>query len=759
MKKHTKRSLLAASTAAFVLAMGAAAHAADAAAAASAPGSAPATVAGNGSEGTSVDELIITTQQQSEAAAAAPVKANLDETEPQSIISGNFIHNFTQETGDYTSILLIAPSVGGISSNGGFSNTNQITLRGFQDGQFNVTYDGIAFGDTNNPTHHPSDYFPTSTIGAAVIDRGPGAAGDLGQSNYGGAVHLFSPTVSDSFGIDQKVSYGTWDTWDAVTTVQSGAIEQTGGTKILAMFDYRSSNTELSFSPAMAYNSLIKIIQPINDHSSLTFFFTEQYTRYFQSDDNAGESIAQVLAYGKNFSLSNDPNSPLYFGDNVIKKNTDFEYIDYRNDFGHGITFEDQFYTYFYSNKTISVSNNDGLLSQGDFSPPKDKADPQTDIGGYNKGNRYRVYGDVVRVNDDFKWGWLDGTIKAGGLIEGSVTDRHNILYDLNNGEGDFRFSQVTGPEFEGDNENVKTAENSSWIQYQVFADFVLRPTDNLTITPGIKYVDFRRTVAGVENSVLGDGGSTVRGYVAGSNNYNSPLYFFTANYKVLPYWSFYAQYATGFLIPALSELYSDGLSTQDLKPATTTNYQVGTVFSKGRIAFDGDVYFIHVNNLDAPCQGLNTDGAFCNLGTADYSGVEGEVTYVLPLGFTAFTNGSINTAKNRTLDQTEVGAPKWTDAFGIMYNYHHWLGSITYKEVGAQVAFVDVDNVEHEIGAYNTTNATVAYDFGRFKVKLSGFNLFDHRAITSATGNTPEDFVTFQSGRELLLTLEAKIG
>lgn len=755
MIRYSTRSLLAASTAALVLAMGVAAHAAGAA---TAPGAAP-TVAGNGSEGTSVDELIVTTQAQSEAAAAAPVKANLDETEPQSIISGNFIHNFTQETGDYTSVLLIAPSVGGISSNGGFSNTNQITLRGFQDGQFNVTYDGIAFGDTNNPTHHPSDYFPTSTIGAAVIDRGPGEAGDLGQANYGGAVHMFSPTVSDTFGVDQKVTYGTWDTWDEVTTVQSGAIQQTGGTKILAMFDYRSSNTELSYSPAMAYNSLVKIVQPINDHSSLTFFFTEQYTRYFQSDANSGESIEQALAYGKNFSLSGDPSSPLYYLDNQIKKNTDFEYIDYRNDFGHGVTLEDQFYTYFYSNKTISVDNNYGLLTSGDFSPPKDKADPQTDIGGYNKGNRYRVYGDVVRVNDDFKWGWLNGTVKAGGLIEGSETDRHNILYDLTDGNGDYRYSQVTGGMFTGDNQNVKTAENSSWIQYQLFVDFDLHPTDNLTLTPGFKYVDFRRTVDGVENSVLGTGGSTVRGYIDGSNTYRSPLYFFTANYKVLPYWSFYAQYATGFLIPALSELYSDGLSTQDLKPATTTNYQVGTVFSKGRLSADGDVYFIHVNNLDAPCPGLNTDGAYCNMGTADYSGVEGEVTYVLPLGFTAFTNGSINTAKNRSLDQTEIGAPKWTDAFGIMYNYQRWLGSITYKEVGAQVAWVDAANVEHEIGAYNTTNATVAYDFGRFKVKLSGFNLFDHRAITSATGNTPEDFVTFQAGRELLLTLEAKIG
>jgi iron complex outermembrane receptor protein len=754
MKIISTRGLLAASTAVFAIAF---AHAGQAAEAAASAPAVPATTAGNGSEGTSVEELIITTTEQSKASAAAPVKANLNETEPQSIISGGFIHNFTQETGDYTSILLIAPSVGGINTNGGFSNTNQITLRGFQDGQFNVTYDGIAFGDTNNPTHHPSDYFPTSTIGAAVIDRGPGAAGDLGQANYGGAVHLFSPTVSDTFNADQKLTYGTWNTFESVSTIQSGAIDQTGGTKVLAMFDYRSSDTELSYSPAMAYNSMLKIVQPINDHSSLTFFATMQYTRYYQSDANSGESIQQALAYGKNFSLSNDPTSELYYKDNEIKKNTDFEYLDYRNDLGHGFTLEDQFYTYFYSNKTISADDNSGLLTGANTSSPKDKSYPSTDIGGYNKGNRYRVYGDVLRVNEDWKWNSWTGTIKAGGLIEGSETDRHNILDDLTTGLPDYdaKYAEVTGPEFEGNNTNVKTAENSSWVQYQVFADFVINPTDNLSLTPGIKYVDFRRTVDGVENSV---NGPVTRAYIAGSNTYNSPLYFFTGNYKIFPFWSVYAQYATGFLIPALSYLYSDALSLQDLKPSTTTNYQVGTVFSKGRLAADGDVYFIHGNNLEATCPGVNQDGAYCNIGTADYSGVEGEVTYVLPLGFTAFTNGSINTAKSRTLDQTELDAPKWTDAFGMIYTYQRWQGSLTYKEVGAQVAYVDASNVEHEIGAYNTTNATVAYDFGHFKVKLSGFNLFDHRAITSATGSTPSDFVTFQSGRELLVTLEAKI-
>ncbi len=751
------RGLMAASTAVLTLMLAQGAWSAEAASTATPP----TPVAGNESGATSVEELIVTTTAQSLGSQVAPVKANLNETEPQSIISGNFIHTFTQETGDYTTVLQISPSVAGISTNGGFSNTNKITLRGFQDGQFNITYDGIAFGDTNDPTHHPSDYFPTSTIGAAVIDRGPGAAGDLGQANYGGAVHLFSPTVTDTANVDEKLTYGSWDTFDTVTTLQSGAIPQTGGTKILAVFDYRSSYTELSYSSALAYNSLVKIVQPITDRSSLTFFFTEEYTKYFQSDDNSGESIQQVLAYGKNFSLSNIPTNPLYYRDNEIKKNTDFEYIDYRNDFGHGLTLDDQFYTYFYSNKTISNNNNAGLLTGANVDPPKDKIYPTTDIDGYNKGNRYRVYGDILRVNDDWKWNSWTGAIKAGALIEGSVTDRHNIVYDLTNGLGDFRYAQVTGTEFQGNNTNVKTAENSSWIQYQLFSDFVINPTDNLSITPGIKYVDFRRTVAGIENSVSGP---VTRGYVSGSNNYNSPLYFFTVNYKFVPYWSVYAQYATGFLIPSLSYLYSDALSLQNLKPAATTNYQVGTVFSKGRLAADGDVYFIHGSNLEAACPGVNTDGAYCNIGTADYSGVEGEITYALPLGFSVFANGSINTAKNRTAGLTELNAPKWTDAFGLIYGYGKWQAGLTYKEVGRQVAYEAALNAalpnnltEEEIGSYNTTNATLAYDFGKFKMKVAGFNLFNHRDITSATGSTPTSFVTFQGGREVLVTLEAK--
>jgi iron complex outermembrane receptor protein len=310
-----------------------------------------------------------------------------------------------------------------------------------------------------------------------------------------------------------------------------------------------------------------------------------------------------------------------------------------------------------------------------------------------------------------------------------------------------------------------------------LFADFIWTPIDNLTISPGFKYVNFTRTIAGsgefpgvtplpcsIENSVEG---AETRSCISGTNTYDKPLYFGTINYKITPNWSIYAQTATGFLIPSLSYLYSDNLSLQNLKPTETTNYQAGTVFSQGRFTADADIYKIFVTDQEianAACQ------CYVNGGDAHYSGVEGEVAYAFPYGLTVFANASINTAKDVTADMTEPNAPKWTDAMGVLYTYQKIQASLTWKEVGSQVVYVApaaetapdgavlAANQERQIGSYNTINGTVAYDFGHFKVKLAGFNLADHRSITSISGSgAASDYYTFQAGREILLTLEAR--
>ncbi len=173
--------------------------------------------------GRQVDELVVTGN--SGATAAAPVKASLEAIEPQSIIDRKSIDQFIPATADYTQIVNLSPSVSGTSFNGPGLGEAKTTLRGFKDGEYNITYDGVPWGDANGPTHHSTSFFPSSTIGAVVVDRGPGEASQLGVASFGGSINLFSPEVSEDRGGSQSVTGGSWNTFMSVTKLNTGAID------------------------------------------------------------------------------------------------------------------------------------------------------------------------------------------------------------------------------------------------------------------------------------------------------------------------------------------------------------------------------------------------------------------------------------------------------------------------------------------------------------------------------------------------------
>lgn len=727
-----------------------------------------------GAEGTDV-EMVIVTAEKEIGAKTAPVKASLDQVQPESIVSHEFIEQVTPEAGNISTVIFIAPSVSGISGNGGgIGNYFSTTLRGFTDGFYNVTYDGIAFGDTNNPTHHPNDYFPTSTIGAAVVDRGPGAAGDLGQANYGGAIHYFSPQVSDTFGAEQKLTYGTFNTFAAVSTLNTGELSQLGGGKLLLNFDERSSDTELSFSGGDTYNQMAKFILPIGDKFLMTVFVSHDWSRYNFPDSNGpGETLQQIQAYGKNFQLTNIPTDEHYYGFNFERKQTDFNYIDTKYNFTDQLSYENQLYEYFYSNKTESSDDNSALVGVNSSAP---KGGNPNDIGGYLKRNDYHVGGDVMRFTDQLPF----GTLKVGGLVEASYTYRQKAYYDLTNDDSPvLLYTPAKDPLLTAPS-NCKTCEHSSWLQEQAFVDFDWRPMDDLTISPGFKYVNFKRRIDATQDTLTVNGASTI-GPIDGANTYSSPLYFLTANYKIQPYWSVYGQFATSFLIPQLSELQVPGVSLQSLQPETTDTYQAGTVYSRGRLAADADVYLIDAANTNVPCNIPDPLGGFeaasCNAGNARYSGIEGEVAYALPFGLNVFANGSVNDAKQlaQAANSAEgiagnpaqelANTPKWTFALGAMYAQGPWHASLTYKQVGDEVVSGAKGGLELPVPKYDTVNAAVAYNFGHFEMKLQGFNLFDKRNLTNyvpsgnetALNQTNGGFYTFQSGREIDLTVVAR--
>ena len=736
-------------------------------------------------------KTIIIKAERSRAAASSATKASVDATQPQSIISRPYIDLVVPETGDFTNVANIAPSVSGNSGNGaGYSDT-KLVMRGFQDGEYNVTYDGIPYGDTNDPTHHSNTFFPASTIGAVIVDRGPGEAGDLGQENFGGAIHMFSNKVSDDFGFTQKVSLGSFNSWQTVSILQSGRLDQAGGLKILLNIQERSTDGALSYFSLKSSNQSVKAELPLGDHWTLSGLFTHNMN-YSHQPDNDGITPTQLALYGKNFYMNNDPNSIDYYKYNNILKHTDFAYARLNGDLGNGLTVEDTFYTYFYSNKTISTldatgGTGIGLPTTVTLAPDgvthvkgviKAAGALATDIPGYDKLNHYDVSGNIFRLNK----AWSFGTLKVGGLMETSDTNRHRYDLVLNyqgipgNFVRDPREKACTGPvpAVSGsplgacpvDDKSTQLEEFSYWWQYQLFADFVWKPSDNLTITPGLKSVNFVRGVSGkIKAKPLA--------YVTNppaKEKYSKTLPFLTVNYKLQPNWSLYGQYAQGFVMAPLSALYVNDPVHSTAAPQTTVNYQAGTVFNGGHFSADADVYRIDVNNK------FTCDVNTCfNLGKVRYQGIEGQVAYAFDFGLTTFANASINDAKDNnpgtaTYKKTIAKAPKGTMAIGGIYRSGNLKMALTLKQVGEQWADA-AESAAYKIKAYDNADFAVSYDFGRFGVKLGIDNVFDHRDTTKIAINGPildqgtppsassynSDQYFFQSPRNVMLTLSGK--
>ena len=741
--------------------------------AAAADASGPKALTGVGGEGASVGEVVVTAEA-NKAAADAPSKASLDQMQPESIIGRKFIDQATPQFGDWTSAVAIAPSISGVTSNGGgIGEYNKVTMRGFQDGQFNITFDGIAFGDTNDPTHHSASYFPASTIGAVVVDRGPGSAGDLGQANFGGAIHFFSLDPTDVFGVTQKLSYGSFNTRGAVTTINSG--EMNGGARAVLNFDERNSDGELSQSGGYEANQMLKFTAPLSETFNLTLFAAREETRFNLADAGPGETYQQTLLYGKDFALNKIPNDEHNYKFNYEYKTSDFEYLDLKGQITPTISVEDQGYTYFYANKTTAANDVTGLIGGPNTSPPNVTKPPQSalDIGGYDKLNEYRVYGNIVRLNKD----WSFGTLKVGGLVESSSTNRHNQFIDLTlGGYPDNKFAPPKYPF----TTNAKLQENSSWFQWQLFGDFIWRPTDKLTISPGFKYVHFERDVNAANESVTGGAKNQP---LTGSNTYTKPLYFLTANYKIMPDLAVYAQVATSFLTPSLSALYVAGVNLQGLQPETTITYQTGAVYTHGKFTFDADLYRVDGSNISQACSipdptpgnPTGTTAGFCNVGKGRWTGVEGEGAYAFDFGLTVFANGSLNSAKqlanaadpaagiSANPAQTLTNAPKWTYAAGGVYNTGPWAMTLTYKNSGAYVAGYTSGGHALHLPGYDTFDASVRYNVNkRLYLQFQAFNLINNRAITAFSGSqlystTDTGLYLYQAGRTLEGTIAAK--
>ncbi len=135
----------------------------------------------------SIPIVVVTGQKESadSAIAQSPTMTPLDVTEPTVDISQDFIKNNMPLTSNFSEIIGLSPSVQSVSPNGPGLMENQIlSIRGFVDGYYNVTFDGIPFQDSNDFTHHSTSYFMSHDLGGVNVNYGPGTAATIGNATF-----------------------------------------------------------------------------------------------------------------------------------------------------------------------------------------------------------------------------------------------------------------------------------------------------------------------------------------------------------------------------------------------------------------------------------------------------------------------------------------------------------------------------------------------------------------------------------------------
>jgi len=530
---------------------------------------------------------------------------------------------------------------------------------------------------------------------------------------------------------DQKfstyTSFGNWNTNLEGLSYESGRLQNYGDSTVQLNYQHLSSDGYLSNNKIKSDNFMMKFQRPVGDDSVLTLFASYNNVSTNVTDNASGATLAQAAKFGKNYSMNNDPTSQGYFNYNRVSKQTDFEYARLQTAWGNGWETDNNFYTYYYKNYTLAGADPTGYTGTSTLAagatPNGVKVNGVTfanDIPGNDKLNQYRVIGDIFKATRKTD----SGLLRVGIWLETSDSDRHGYKMDLTQ-------NAVT---------SVKYQQKSSWNQYQPFAEYEWAAGQGLTVTPGLKYMNFTRSVDASVNQSSGVPANF-------SQTYTSTLPFLTVNQQINPELAAYAQYAKGLQVPALAYLQALG-ATNTPSPQSTTNYQFGVVGKSDRLTWDADAYYIDFNNMLGSTV-LNNQTTFYNAGGAVYKGLEAEATYVVGAGFSAYANASTNSARYKSNNAAgNVGrvekAPDMTAAVGLLYNNGPLTTSLIYKRTGSVLAFANEPSA-YLINAYGNADLNVAYTFLKpgvlaikaIKLQLSVFNVFNQQQVTSISKGT----------------------
>lgn len=739
------------------------------------------------------------------AAQQALSQNSLDAQVPMSLISSKFIQEFTPATTDYSEIVNIAPGTISYNPNGVGLGQGTIYFRGFIDGDFNITWDGIPEGDTNNFTHHSWVWFPGPWIGNVQFDRSPGTASTIGPATYGGSINLFSPDVPAEQNVQPEVTYGSFNTLlvdGKYSTGMLGAKKNIG----LTLDVHRMTSDGFETGNYIERNAGdIKVLYRLSNSTTITGY--SGVVHLFSNAPNISPYRAQIQAYGWNYMMqTNDPTSAFYKAYNRNLIPTDFEYIGLHSNLSHGWLIDFKPYTYSYNNAQYYPNDPSGDQtglatgpngSSGWIIPslcstvadggtltvaPYPGATPPPGVTYSNlpcavdKLNSYRKYGETSTVSQGSKY----GIFRAGLWYEWSKSNRYQIPSD-----------PLTGYD-----QPVPNFHEYYWINnYNPFAEYEWHATSKLSITAGFKYAyyTFALQQFADDGKVVGPlpNGETS---VSTERGFGSSLPSVSANYRLTSNWSIYGDFGKGDEIPpsSLWDVPGGGPEVGTVgSPMMTTTYQGGTVAKFNRFTFDADVFRVKFQNNYVALAVANPNNPAYDLNEyylgpdSTTLGFEAEANVALGYGLHLYANGTTDKAQyvgsGVPSGLNVADTPSYTQGLVLTYQDRGFDLGVLEKRVGS---YYDDNGSYHNqayVAPYNNVNLFLNYTirrnrmFDESKIQFSVNNLFNSENITdvfpfnspqpvgsstyfATTSPSPLDQLNLTAGRSFTVTFKVGI-
>ncbi|WP_259654617.1 TonB-dependent receptor domain-containing protein [Gluconacetobacter dulcium] len=685
----------------------------------------------------------------------APSTVPLTITEPTSVIQKRFITNNIIPLASVDDIIKFQPSVWSQNPNGpGMGKAEKISLRGFQDGQYNMTFDGIPFGDATDLGHTTSSLFISHFLDQVRVDRGPGTASTSGNATFGGTMGFESREPAKHFGVTPYGTYGSFNT-------RAGGIElDSGKTRFGSMvLDMQHEETDgyLTGSAERRSNLLFKDVIALGEQTTVTLLTT--YDREWQYTTQ-GATLAEYAKYGHNYGLCFDRALQCYYGYNPSTYQSDFSYVNLKTRLTPWLTFENKLYTdgfvHDYTESTDASQDAPSANGVTFYSAAGKKlATDKHDIPGKYARAGFRDYGDTMR----FRAATPVGDVLFGAWADVQDDRRYSYAIDLT--QGGIPVPGKTGSAYSYNISDLNTT-------VQPYLEFDWHPIKGMTVKPGIKYSYFHRDYDAAINK-------STKMPLNDRQTFTSWQPSIAINQIILPGWSAYGQIARGFLAPPMSVFQTQNVG--NVSPETTLNYQVGTVLQKTRWTLSADAYYIDFSNYIASAQikvpGIGTQSTSVNSGGAIYKGLEIEGQYALAAGFSLYGNYSLNDAQYKHTHTRIASTPNILASFGLLYDNgtgpyfsligkfvgNHWgLDSTTNSD--GHTAFAN----QYRIGSITTADLALGWHFHH----LSGFmsdltpslkiaNLFDSHVISDFAGNQSAASAGYPDGAPLYWRLSGR--